>query len=109
MKKILTFFAAIIFSGTAFAQIPNSTFTKWNTATSKRDTIAFKNYALPGMVMSWGTFTIPLTYYSYATPDSAIIVLSASGTTPVVNSYLYVDNLAFSGTGPSNVGVANVA
>ena len=31
-------------------------------------------------------------------PDSALIVLSASGATPVANSYLYIDNLLFSGS-----------
>ncbi len=79
---------------------------KWNSSTNMRDTVAFCNYALPGMVMSWGTFTIPLIYRSGAIPDSAIIVLAASGATPVNNSYLYVDNLAFTGTVPA--GVTNV-
>ena len=76
---------------------------KWNTAMSRRDTVSFTNYLLSGMVMSWGTFTIPLTYSSPAIPDSCIIVLSASGTTPVNLSYLYVDNLAFTGTVTTNV------
>ncbi|PQJ09374.1 hypothetical protein CJD36_019190 [Flavipsychrobacter stenotrophus] len=74
---------------------------KWNTAMNMRDTISYTDYALPGMAMSWATFTIPLTYLTGAVPDSAIIVLSASGTTPVNSSYLYVDNLAFSGTVPT--------
>lgn len=81
---------------------------KWNTTTNKRDTVSFTNYALPGMVMSWGSFTIPLTYQSGAVPDSAIILLSASGTTPVNNSYLYLDNLAFTGHVPGT-GVAAIA
>ncbi len=81
---------------------------KWNASLSKRDTVSFTNYALAGMVMSWGTFTIPLTYMSSSlTPDSAIIVLAASGTTPANNSYLYVDNLAFTGSVPTT-SVANV-
>jgi hypothetical protein len=80
---------------------------KWNIAMSKRDTVSYTNYMLPGMAMSWATFTIPLTYMTGATPDSAIILLSASGSTPVNNSYLYVDNLAFTGTVPTSV--ANVA
>ena len=70
---------------------------KWNVAMSMRDTVAFTSQPLTGMVMSWETFSIPLSYHSTATPDSAIIVLSASGSIPVNNSYLYVDNLAFSG------------
>ena len=74
---------------------------KWNTSTSTRDTVSFTDYALPGMVMSWATFSIPLTYLSGSVPDTALIVLSASGTTPVNMSYLYVDSLAFSGSVPT--------
>lgn len=80
--------------------------TKWNSSMSKRDTVAYTNKLLSGMAMSWASFTIPMTYMTGAVPDSAIILLSASGTTPVNGSYLYVDNLAFSGTVPA--GVANV-
>lgn len=76
---------------------------KWNTAMNMRDTVAYTDYALPGMAMSWATFTIPLTYRTGAVPDSAIIVLSASGTTPVNSSYLYADNLAFTGTVPTGI------
>lgn len=76
---------------------------KWNTAMNMRDTISYTDYSLPGMAMSWATFTIPLTYRTGAVPDSAIIVLSASGTTPVNSSYLYVDNLAFTGTVPTGI------
>ena len=72
--------------------------TKWNSTSMKRDTIAKANQVLSGMVMAWTTFNINLTYKSSALPDSAIIVLSASGTTPVANSYLYVDNLSFAGS-----------
>ena len=71
--------------------------TKWNSTSMKRDTIAKANQVLSGMAMSWATFNINLTYKISALPDSAIIVLSASGTTPVANSYLYVDNLSFVG------------
>ncbi len=72
--------------------------TKWNMSMMKRDTIAKAMQPLAGMAMSWATFNINLTYMSSAMPDSAMIVLSASGTTPVANSYLYVDNLSFSGS-----------
>lgn len=74
---------------------------KWNSAINMRDTVAFVKQNLSGMVMSWGAFTIPLTYQSGVVPDSAMIVLSASGSTPVNNSYLYVDNLAFTGNVPA--------
>lgn len=79
--------------------------TKWNSTSMKRDTIAKANQVLSGMAMSWATFNINLTYKSSALPDSAIIVLSASGATPVANSYLYVDNLSFAG---SVAGINNI-
>ena len=79
--------------------------TKWNSTSMKRDTIAKANQVLSGMAMSWATFNINLTYKSSALPDSAIIVLSASGATPVANSYLYVDNLSFVG---SVAGINNI-
>ncbi len=72
--------------------------TKWNSMMMMRDTIAKAKQSLSGMVMSWGIFNINLTYMSSVIPDSAMIILSASGTTPVANSYLYVDNISFSGT-----------
>jgi len=71
--------------------------TKWNTGTNSRDTIAHSFYALPGMYMVWTRFFIPMTYFSSATPDSAMIILAASGAsfTAVDASYLWTDNLAF--------------
>jgi hypothetical protein len=72
--------------------------TKWNSSMMMRDTIAKAKQNLAGMVMSWTTFSINLTYMSSVMPDSAVIILSASGNTPVANSYLYVDNLSFTGT-----------
>lgn len=76
---------------------------RWNTATSRRDTVAFANNPLVGMAMSWASFNINLNYYSGYAPDSAIIVLSASGATAVNGSYLYVDSLTFSGSVPLGV------
>jgi hypothetical protein len=77
--------------------------TKWNAATMSRDTVGSGRELLAGMVMSWADFSIPMTYSDPAPPDSAIIVLAASGagTELTANSYLYVDNLAFQdgGTG----------
>ena len=72
--------------------------TKWNTAKGTRDTVAYVTQSLLGMEMSWATFSTNLQYFSNATPDSAMILLSASGATPVAGSYLYIDNLAFSGS-----------
>jgi hypothetical protein len=79
---------------------------KWNATTNKKDTVAFANQLLTGMVMLWAPFTIPLTYYSGQYPDSGIILLSASNLPPAnatAGSYLYVDTLAFSGNVPSGI------
>ncbi len=72
--------------------------TKWNGALKMRDTIGEVKYLLTGMVMSWQSFTLPISYNSLEIPDSAIIILSASGKIPVAGSYLYIDNLSFFGS-----------
>lgn len=82
--------------------------TKWNSTMMMRDTVAKAKQNLSGMAMSWATFNINLTYLSSTAPDSAIIVLSASGNTPVNGSYLYVDNLSFSGTVTGVKNIENV-
>jgi hypothetical protein len=81
--------------------------TKWNTATSSRDTVALSDTTLTGMAMSWTAFTFPLTYKKGFFPDSAFILLSSSAATPVAGSYLYADNLAFFGTVAGVVPVSN--
>ncbi len=80
-------------------------FTKWNIATSTRDTVAMADSTLTGMAMSWSDFTIPLTYMSGANPDTGIVVLmsSADPAAAVNGSYLYADDLAFTGTVPTGV------
>lgn len=77
------------------------TLTKWDANTNTSLPIASGIKNLTGMEMSWADFTIPITYVSSATPDTAMIVLSASGATPSNGSYLYVDNLNFTGTATS--------
>ncbi len=74
-----------------------ATLTKWNTGTLSRDTVAIANHVMTGMVMSWGTFTIPFVYNSNEFPDSCIIFLRASGSNPSNQDYLWVDDLAFTG------------
>ena len=72
-------------------------FTKWNTITNIRDTISTTYYLLPGMVMSWESFNIPITFTNPSNPDTCLIALSASSISlPVANSYLHIDNLNFS-------------
>jgi len=72
--------------------------TRWNTSNNTRETIATANQTLSGMAMSWANFTINFVYQSGNIPDSCIIVLKASGSSPAADDYLWVDNLAFSGT-----------
>jgi hypothetical protein len=71
--------------------------TKWNSGLNRRDTIGQVVHPLPGMEMSWRSFSLPLSYLNSDIPDSAMIILSASGNSPVNASYLYIDNLSFEG------------
>ncbi len=72
--------------------------TYWDAGLQMSMPVATAHQTLSGMAMSWATFTIPLTYVSNNTPDSCIIILSASGSNPANNDYLWVDNLSFTGT-----------
>lgn len=75
--------------------------TKWNTTTQSQDLISGTSLDFPGTVSSWTAFTLPLDYISNDTPDSVSIYISASGAstaTPSDGSYVYLDNLGFSGT-----------
>lgn len=73
--------------------------TKWNSMMNVRDTIAHAEQTLSGMAMSWANFSMNMMYMdSLNYPDSCIIVLQASGANPTNNDYLWVDNLAFTGT-----------
>jgi hypothetical protein len=91
----------------------NVVMTKWNSMTSSRDTISATQYMLPGMVMAWANFSIPLTYLMAGNPDTCMIILAASNSTPAANSYLWVDDLNFTGliginevsTSPTNLSV----
>lgn len=75
--------------------------TKWNTSTQAQDLIGVASFEMVGMEMSWVNFSLPFTYVSSDMPDSAMIYFASSGAgtgSPVDGSYLYIDNLAFSGT-----------
>ncbi len=75
-----------------------ATLTKWNSTTKVREVVATATQTLSGMAMSWATFSINFSYVSGNMPDSCIIFLKASGSSPTNLDYLWVDNLAFSGT-----------
>ncbi len=72
--------------------------TRWDNGMQMRMPVASAHYVLSGMAMSWTSFTIPLTYVDGNYPDSCMITLSSSGSAPTANDYLYVDNLAFTGS-----------
>ena len=72
--------------------------TRWDTGMNMRMPVASGSVTLSGMAMSWANFTIPLTYVDGSNPDSCVIVMKASGSAPTNNDYLWVDNLAFSGS-----------
>lgn len=73
--------------------------TRWNATAVKRDTIAYGIEVLSGMAMSWSNFNISLNYMdSLNYPDTCVITLQASGANPTNNDYLWVDNLALTGT-----------
>lgn len=72
--------------------------TKWNSSMQMRDTVGYVSQNLNGMQMSWANFSFPFTYNNANVPDSCIIILNSSGSNPEVGSYLYINNLGFSGT-----------
>ncbi len=80
----------------------------WDNQMQMRMPVATAHQTLSGMAMSWANFSIPLTYTSQQFPDSAIIVLSASGSTPVASSYLYVDTLHFNGSVAGTTGIDKI-
>lgn len=76
----------------------NVQLTRWDAGTNSRVVVATANQVLSGMAMSWANFSIPFVYTDSQTPDSCLIVLKASGNNPTDMDYLWVDNLAFSGS-----------
>lgn len=71
--------------------------TKWNTMAGKRDTLThtFSGRKRGDMAMSWTKFFIPILYNMPGTSDTAMIVLSSSGVSPMATSFLWVDDLQF--------------
>lgn len=82
----------------------NAVLTRWDAVNNVRVPVASINYTLSGMAMSWAAFTLPFVYTDGGLPDTCIITLMASGTAPTNNDYLWVDNLAFTG---SVIGIEN--
>ncbi len=72
--------------------------TRWDSNMNARMTVGIGSVTLSGMAMSWANFSVPINYTDGSNADSCLIVLEASGSNPTNNDYLWVDNLAFSGT-----------
>lgn len=72
--------------------------TKWDTTTMLRDTIAYGASYYNAMAHSWFVGSTYLNYQSGDAPDSALIVLSSSSKSSKNGSYIYLDNLQFSGS-----------
>lgn len=72
--------------------------TRWDSNLKKQVPVGSGNVILSGMAMSWANFSIPISYVDNGNPDTCIIVLKASGNSPSNNDYLWVDNLAFTGS-----------
>lgn len=75
-------------------------FSKWNTTTLSQDPVGGAGiYISGGSATSWTNFSIPITFIGGVYPDSAAIELVVGiASTPTNGDYLYVDDLAFSGT-----------
>jgi hypothetical protein len=71
--------------------------TKWNSNTNTRETIAFKEIRDYGSIGTWTKFDLLLDYSSNSTPDSIIIVFSASAgaeqNNGEVGSSLWIDDV----------------
>ncbi|MBK6987143.1 MAG: T9SS type A sorting domain-containing protein [Bacteroidetes bacterium] len=75
--------------------------TKWNPSLGGQDLVAVTSTDLTGTITTWTNFDLPFSYLNSDTPDSATIYFTASGAGtggPVDGSYIYLDNLAFTGT-----------
>ena len=70
--------------------------TKWNTTTLTADSVGGGAVEVVGSLSGWHPLNIPITYFTSATPDTAIIaVISSSTNTPVAGSFIKVDDLGF--------------
>jgi hypothetical protein len=74
------------------------TLSRWDVASGARIIVASLHKVLPGMVMSWASFSLPLVYEDGQYPDTCMIFLSASGSSATNNDYLWLDNLKLEGT-----------
>ncbi len=83
-------------SDTGFVMIALSA---WNGSSGGPEIIAIGTLEITGNIGAWTSFSVPFTYLSNATPDTAYIQFAASKDflAPVEGSFMKVDDLAFVG------------
>ena len=68
---------------------------KWNSSTNKRDTIGEGRLADASTISSYKKFAFKINYTSSSSPDSAVIIIKSSSTSPQLGSKLIIDDLGF--------------
>jgi hypothetical protein len=63
---------------------------------------------MTGMVMAWQQFQLGLNYTDTATPDSAMIYFTASSSSPVAYSFLWVDDVELRDSVPPTTGITQL-
>lgn len=69
--------------------------TKWDQNSNTRIIISNSIYPFSGKTSGWTKFSIPMNYINSTSPDSCIILISASDDSPTNGDYLYLDDLNF--------------
>lgn len=69
--------------------------TKWNSATQQRDLVGEGTLEVGAAISTWTSFTVPISYTSAATPDTANITFQSDALPGSVGSSLWVDDLNF--------------
>lgn len=77
----------------------------WNSQMTVREVIAVATFNITAAIPTWQPFSIPFTYLSGNTPDTARVFIEASMNTPVDGTTILVDDLHFAGA----VGVMETA
>lgn len=84
--------------------------TRWNTATQTRDTLFYTESLFFTINQSaWTSFSFPISYSSWLTPDTCLLafgLVSVNNSTDI-NSFLEIDDVAFSGTAPIGIDEQN--
>lgn len=70
-------------------------FTKWNATTQSSDSIGGGFAPVLGSHSGWTPLNIPITYFSSANPDTAIVGVFSSMNSPVEGSFIKIDALGF--------------